>query len=140
MQLTKKDQAAFIKIAKKFSLSLIILFGSQIRKKISPASDVDIAIVPGSDLDISSYSLIAHQLGEVIGNYNIDLTVLKHVSPLFLGQIARNCQLLYEKKKGDFLPFRLNAMKRYADAQPIFKWQEKYLREKVEKYKRELNK
>jgi len=136
---TKKQQSAFAAIARKFSLNLIILFGSQAKGKTSLVSDVDVAVLPRNGLDFSSFSLIAHQLGKIIGNYNIDLASVKHASPLFLGQIAKNCQPLYEEKKGDFLSFCLMAMKRYADAQPIFKCQEKHLKQKIKKYKRELS-
>ncbi len=140
IRFTKKQQADLSKIAKKFGLNLIMLFGSHVTGKTSPASDIDVAILPRNGLKLSSFALISHQLGEILGNYKIDLASIKHASPLFLGQIAKNCQLLYEEEKGDFLSFRLMAMKRYVDAQPVFKWQEKYLKQKVDKYKKELSK
>jgi len=139
VKFSKEQQSAFAAIARRFGLDLIILFGSRVKGKTSPASDVDIAVLPRNGLNFSSFSLIAHQLGKIIGNYNIDLASVKHASPLFLGQIAKNSRPLYERKKGDFLSFCLMAMKRYADAQPIFKCQEKYLKQKIKKYKKELS-
>lgn len=140
LRFAKKQRASFVKAAREFDLDLIVLFGSQIKRGISPKVDVDIAVLTRNGLDISSYSLLCHRLGKIIGNYNIDLTFLKHASPMLLGQIAKNCQLLYERRKGDFLNFRLSAMRKYADAWPIFKWQERYFRKKIIRYKKELSK
>ena len=139
VQFNKHQCAEFAKIAGRFDLDLILLFGSQVKTGINLASDVDIAVRPKKDLKLSSYSLLIHFLGKATGNYNIDLTLLKHVKPLLLGQIAKNCQLLYEGQRGVFQKFRLSAMKKYVDAWPIFRVQELYLRRKIKAYKRELS-
>lgn len=136
--LNKKHLKSFARIAREYSLDLMLLFGSQTKTRTTLSSDVDIAVLPHKDFNPAASPSLEHALGQEFGNYNIDLTVLKHTSPLLLGEIAGNCQLLYEKKIGQFSAFKLSAMKRFADAQPIFRWREKFLERTIKTYKREL--
>ena len=127
------------RIAHKYNLRLIILFGSQLQNKAGPDSDIDIAISGVKKLNDEAYASLCHDLGKTLGNYKVDLSVLTHANPLLLGEIAKNCRSLYEKGKGDFMGFLLGAMRKYADAGPFFAARDKYLMEKVRKYAREIS-
>lgn len=117
------------KLAKQYHLQMIILFGSVARQRSHSASDVDLAILPQKPLTLKRELALRHALFTHF-NREIDLVILPCNSPLLLGQIAREGQLLYGPKN-DFLTFRVNAMKRFIDFKPYFALREQILRKKL---------
>ena len=128
----------FKHIAEEFNLELMLLFGSQVSCRAAKGSDIDVAILREIPLSNSEYAELLHCLGVIFKDFRVELTMLRHASPLLRGQIARNCKLLYEKKAGMFLRFRLSAIRQYIDASSIFSLRRKYLNQKIKKFEREI--
>ena len=114
--LSQNQKKELRKIAKKFKLELILLFGSFVSQKSHKESDLDIAILSRrgvSFLDLHSAFL------KIFPGQQIDLTFINEADPLLLKEISDNYLLLYGSKR-NFLKFKLNSFFRYQDYRPFF--------------------
>ncbi len=116
------------KIAKKFQLKLIVVFGSFANGKNRKDSDLDIAVLGSRDVSFNKQISLINELS-MIFNKNIDLSVLNNANPLLLFQTSKNSVLLYGSRQ-DFLKFKLYAFKTYNDYAPYFEM-EKNLNKKI---------
>lgn len=114
------------KIAKRYGLKLMILFGSVAQKRENRHSDVDIAILPKTDLSIRRELELRKDLFELFRR-EIDLSYINRASPLLLGQIAMHGKILYGNPK-DYFSIKIYAMKRYLDFHPYFQLREKIVK------------
>ncbi len=105
-------------------LKMLVLFGSQATGKTHPKSDWDFAVLYDETLkedylkgDAWKELEIPLILGDIfkINSDRIDVVNLNHCSPLVGYQVAKNGQLIYESSLGQFLKFRIQAWKKYAD-------------------------
>lgn len=127
------------RVARRYHLDLIILFGSHAKGRARPDSDLDIAVrayKPGwiGTRRVPRWRWQLDVIGAV-GNafdykYEVDVSFLNRATPLFLDQVARHGKLLYERKPGDFLTFKVYAARRYEDNEKFFGMTRRYL-EKV---------
>lgn len=111
------------RIAKKYSIKIVILFGSVARNMTNKNSDVDLAVLVDSKLGLTKELKLRHELQDLFKK-EVDLVFLPGAGPLLLGQIAKEGKLLFGKKS-EFNAFRVYAMKSYLDFEPYFKLQEK---------------
>ena len=116
------------KLAKKFELKLIIIFGSFANGKNREHSDLDIAVLGLKEVSFNEQISLVNELSKIL-NKNIDLTVLNKANPLLLFEASKNSILLYGSGK-EFLKFKLNAFKAYHDYTPYFAM-EKNLNKKI---------
>ena len=116
------------KIAKKFQLKIIIIFGSFANGKFRKDSDLDIAVLGFKEVSFNEQIKLTNELS-LIFNKNIDLSVLNRANPLLLFQVSQNPVLLYGSRP-DFLKFKLYAFKAYNDYAPYFEM-EKNLNKKI---------
>ncbi|MDP3990303.1 MAG: nucleotidyltransferase domain-containing protein [archaeon] len=94
----KISQQAITKIARKYNLKLIVLFGSQVQKQIHNESDVDIAFVPSRKIDEEGLYL---DLVHAIKRADIDLVNLFTLHNHILRyEILSKGAVLYEIKVG----------------------------------------
>lgn len=119
-------------IAKKYSLSFIILFGSLAKNRARQESDVDLAIFEKKPLTLNKELLLRKELFEIFKRES-DLAFIRKAEPLLLGQIAQYGKLLYGDEKR-FKEFRVYAMKQNLDFEPYFKLQEKLIRRKLKQH------
>jgi predicted nucleotidyltransferase len=121
---------AVAEIAKREGIDLIVLFGSAVRGRLRPESDVDIAVRfvggrPGFEVE----ARVAAELHEVLKPpRELDLVVLNHAGPLLLVQVADDGIPLYEESGEVWPQFRLYARRRFEDT-------EKYRRRRWEALK-----
>lgn len=126
---TVKDQNLRIaKIAKKFQLKLVIIFGSFANGKNRADSDLDIAVLGLREVSFSEQISLINELSQIF-NKNIDLSVLNKANPLLLFQASKNSILLYGSRE-EFLKFKLYAFNVYNDYAPYFEM-EKNLNKKI---------
>lgn len=104
---------SFKKLADKFHLDLVVLFGSQVTGRVHPESDVDIAVRGTKILSLSQQLELARQLDKVL--IDTDLVDLRRASPLMLASVATTGQVLFERRKNAFAHFRLLAINQYLD-------------------------
>ncbi len=114
-------------------IELLIIFGSQASGKITPVSDIDVAVKLAKGVEASKLELI-YQLDSLLNGKDIDLVILTdNTDPLLLYEIFSNGKLLYEKSPGIFDAGRLRAWKLYIDTEKLRMVQKKYLKEFVER-------
>lgn len=119
------------KIARKYSLDLLLLFGSRAENKIHQESDFDIAYLSGQKLDLENEAQLATDLAPVFGTDNIDLVNVKMTKPLLFYAVFKNCQVLYAKNPMIFPALRAYAFKKYVETKPLYELKFKRLKEKI---------
>ena len=128
MEIIKDQKLKIDKIAKKFQLKLIVIFGSFANGKHKKDSDLDIAILGLKEISFNKQISLTNELS-LIFNKNIDLSVLNRANPLLLFQASKNPILLYGNRQ-EFLKFKLYAFNMYNDYAPYFEM-EKNLNKKI---------
>lgn len=115
-----KRKSLIKKIARKYNLELILLFGSQVRYKkyLHQESDFDVAYLSSRDLDLTEEAQLIVDLAPVFKSENIDLTNLKNVNPLLRYEISRNCVSLYGTEENLF-NLKALAFKDYINHLPL---------------------
>jgi len=132
-----KIKLAIKKLAPKYQLSLVLLFGSQATGKTHFGSDADIAYLAEKRTRPIKEARMALEFSKKlkINARDLELVNLKEAPPFLLRQIADKSILLYEKEALIFANFKIYAFKRFMEAQKLFKLKEKslnkFLRQKV---------
>ena len=117
-------------IARKHSLKLIVLFGSQANGRTHPGSDVDVAILPAQRLSWEERNELWAGLCELFQT-QVDLSMLDHAQPLLMYHVADG-QLLYEGERWVWANFKLYARRLYWDTAPLRQALSRYLDRRVE--------
>lgn len=128
MDISKKQQEKISEIAKKYSLKLVLLFGSFANRKNRKDSDLDIAIFGSQKISFHKELKIIGEFSRIFGK-EIDLTILNRANPLLSFQVSKNCVLLYGAKE-DFFKFKTYAFRLYSDYAPYFEM-EKNLNKRI---------
>ena len=119
------------KIAQKYSLELLLLFGSQVSGKTSKESDFDVAYLSKEDLDLEKEAELIVDLAPLFKSENIDLVNIKKAPPLLLYAITRNCRIIFEKEPLMFANLRAYAFKKYIETKPLYELKFKKLQETI---------
>lgn len=128
MKIAKEQKLKIAKIARKFQLKLIIIFGSFANGKNRDDSDLDIAVLSLKEVFFKEQVSLINELSAVFSK-NVDLSVLNKANPLLLFQASKNSVLLYGEEE-EFLKFKLYAFNVYNDYAPYFAM-EKSLNKKI---------
>jgi predicted nucleotidyltransferase len=99
-------------------LALLVLHGSRARDDAHPRSDWDFAYHADSSLD--EFALRA-RLADCLRTNEIDLLNLDRAGGLVRYRAARDGQLLFERRPGEFERFRLEAIRFWLDAAPAIR-------------------
>jgi len=119
------------KIVQKYSLELLLLFGSQVSGKTSKESDFDVAYLSKEDLDLEKEAELIVDLAPLFKSENIDLVNIKKAPPLLLYAITRNCRIIFEKEPLMFANLRAYAFKKYIETKPLYELKFKKLQETI---------
>lgn len=103
------------KLAEKYYLTLVVLFGSQATGQTHRESDVDVAYISDKKLLFDEEALLNSDLTGIFQNDKVSLVNLKTASPLLLKQIVTNAVVLYEKEQSAFNEEYLYALRLYDD-------------------------
>lgn len=109
------------KVAEENGLSLILLFGSQVRGKAHSKSDFDFGVLGEKVLSPREIARLSFLFSQSMKSKDesVEIIDLKSAPPLLLKEIARDAILLYEKEPHLFARFRIYALKRYFEAKPL---------------------
>lgn len=118
MKISPDQKKKTAKLAKKFQLKLIMIFGSFANGKNRSGSDLDIAVLGFKEISFKKQIILTNELAKIF-NKNIDLSVLNKANPLLIFQASKNSILLYGGAK-EFLKFKLYAFRLYHDYAPYF--------------------
>lgn len=121
MEINAKQREEIKKLAERYGLVLVLLFGSQYQNKtfLNEESDIDLAVLAERKLGLSQSIRLNYEFGLIFGNEMIDLVDLKGASPLLSKEIMDNCRVLYEAKENIFNHFVLYTLQRYAESKPL---------------------
>ncbi len=107
-------------LAEKYDLSLIILFGSQATGKTHPKSDVDLAFLAKSPMNLMEIAKMQAEFSEELKIRDLEMTALNGAHPFLLKQVAQKSIVLYEEEKSLFAKFKIYAFKRFIEAKKLF--------------------
>ena len=128
MKIAKNQKLKIEKIAKKFRLKLVIIFGSFANGKNKEGSDLDIAVLGSRGVSFDEQIGLINGFS-IIFNKNVDLSILNNANPLLLFEASKNSILLYGSR-AEFAKFKLYAFNVYNDYAPYFEM-EKNLNKKI---------
>ena len=127
------------KLAEKYGLKLLLLFGSQASGKTHPMSDFDFGYVSEKKLNYKERSALANELSKLVKFSAVEVIDLKNGSPFLLKEIIKNNQVFFEEN-GAYADFYTTATRIYFDAKPIFKLQEIIYSNVINKYRKQYAK
>jgi predicted nucleotidyltransferase len=107
-------------------LELVLLVGSIARDKTHERSDIDLAFLYHSPIDILK---LTNKLISLLHTDNIDVIDLRRANPLLQYSSVKNSIVLYEKSPGIFSKFYSFAFRRYIDTKKLRAAQEKYIKQ-----------
>lgn len=126
-----KNKTLLKTIAQKYSLELLLLFGSRVSGEHYKESDFDIAYLSGKDLTLEEESRFIVDLAPLFKSENIDLTNLKKSPPLLFYAVFQNCHIIYEKSPLMFYQLRAYSFKKYVETKPFYEEKFKRLEKEI---------
>jgi len=129
------DREKLERISHRYSLDLVVVFGSQATGRAGPDSDVDVAVrMMHRDWDNPEVEL--DLVGELIGVFeaDVDVAFLNGASPLLLFEVAHTGVPVYQREPTTFFEFQSYAARRYYDHRKFLTWQSSYLERQVQEW------
>lgn len=119
MEITKRQQGQINKIAKKYGLKLVVIFGSQASGKTHNQSDLDIGVLGQKKLELKKIFQLGVEFQKIFRELKVDVRSLHVANPVFLRQVMDNSQLIYGNHT-DYHRFQSFAYKNYMDSKKFF--------------------
>jgi len=136
MEIDDKKEKLMRKIAQKYDLRLVLLFGSQVDgKQLHNESDFDVAYLSKRKLDLMEEARMMLAMTPYFHSENIDLVNLKNAPPLLYYAVFDKCQVLFAEDELLFPTLRVYAFRKFVEMQPIYELQHQRLKEKYSKIK-----
>lgn len=107
------------KIAQKYNLEMVLLFGSQVNGRAKPDSDVDIAYSAKKQLSANEKVDLNNDLCDFFKKDIVDQIDIKNANPLLLYEISQNSKLIFGKKIC-YLELKAFAFRNYIDSESLF--------------------
>lgn len=134
-EISRKVEKKIKKIANKYGIRLLLIFGSQVSKKTHQLSDIDIGVLfKNNQINLERYSNLLNDLQEIFPEKEVDLAIVNNADPLFLAKIVENCQLLFGRKK-DLDKLKLYSFHQFCDYQKYFNLEEKFAHRLIKEFK-----
>lgn len=121
----------FKKIASRYKLKLLLLFGSRVTGNVHEESDFDIAYLSAKNLSLKDEARLTVDLSPIVKSEKIDLVNLKTASPLLLYGITGEAEILFTKDDLLFPSLRAYAFKKYIEGRPLYELKRQRVLEKV---------
>jgi predicted nucleotidyltransferase len=106
-------------LAKKYGLTLVMLFGSSATGRTHAHSDVDIAFEACGRKTPAEIARMQIDFTHAMQRGEVELVDIASAPPLLLRAIAHDALLLFEEQAGDFARFKIYAFKRHMEARPL---------------------
>lgn len=131
MRISLKNRQKIKKVASKYGLRTLFVFGSAARGDMHAQSDIDIGFDTGRALTEREEMFLSLALAESFGtDKEIDLVNVKNASPLLLRLMTEDAVPLFGTPSA-FDALDRKATKLYIDAQPLFDLTKEYVRNKA---------
>lgn len=107
------------KLVEKHQLLAVALFGSQATGVLHQKSDVDIAILGKDQISFDEKIKISSELSQILKRDDVEVVDIdpNSASPTLLYAVVRDGKLLYERETGDFLRWKLYAIKMWMETE-----------------------
>ncbi|TAN58362.1 nucleotidyltransferase domain-containing protein [Patescibacteria group bacterium] len=135
----EKIKPAIAEIAKKYNLSLVVLFGSQAQKTVHKHSDIDLAYFSDKPLEIQKESQLICDFMTIFKIDDIDLVSLRSAPSLLLKNIIDSGAVLYEARSSFFNELQIYAIRKYFDEKRLRDLRSDYLIRKIKQYQKDLH-
>jgi predicted nucleotidyltransferase len=131
---TPAQRERLTQIAQRYQLRLVVAFGSAVTGRTHPASDLDIAVLPNRDVDLSLHDLahLTADLTQVFAPAEVDLALIARADPLFLRKIFETAVLLHGDGR-DFRWQRVYAFRRFSEYLPYLRLEARSTRALVQR-------
>lgn len=103
------------------TIRLVVLFGSSVKGGQHRRSDVDLAVLGSTPLDLIG---LTNRVTTLLHSNRVDVVDLQRASPLLMMEVVRSGRLLYEQRAGQYVSFCSLAHRRYVDTAKLRKAQQ----------------
>ncbi len=121
MEIFKEQTKKIDKIAKKYGLELLLLFGSAAAGTMRKDSDYDVAYFARKPLNLMEEAKLITDLFPVFRSDKVDLASIRNASPLLQEGIFRNHIVLFCADKRKYYLHKIYSLKKFIEAEPLFK-------------------
>ena len=109
------DADGLAALARRHGVRLVVRFGSTVTGSTHAGSDLDLGVVTDrAELSFNALMDLTSDLQAFGNGREVDVAVLNHADPLFLKQVADNCERVFGSPD-DVAAFKLRAFHRYQD-------------------------
>jgi len=127
---TRNDIAG---MARRYGISLVVLFGSVAAGTARPDSDIDIGVLfADGNVDLRRTLEVQREISHLCGDREVDLAVINRADPFFMKKISERCEFLYAEPGKD-AAFLLNAFRRYQDHRKYLKMERDFAADYVKR-------
>ena len=133
MNLSQFQKQGIEKIAEKYQLKLVLLFGSQAIDKTHSESDIDIGYLPERPLDFEKEYHLNYEFTNVFQKDRLDTVDIAKAPPLLLYAIFQHPQVLFRKNELTFHAYQSYAFKKYVETKPLYEEKFRRQREQVKR-------
>ncbi|MFH1392703.1 MAG: nucleotidyltransferase domain-containing protein [bacterium] len=138
LKITQEQKNRIAKIAKRYNLEMVLLFGSQINGKARPDSDLDIAVLDNKPETYQRFGNLFNLFSRIFSGFNIDLRLIKNSEPVLLFSVFNDGQLLYGDTQ-KYFNYKAFAYKNYVDSKPLFELKQRLLEKRQKKLNKLIN-
>lgn len=133
MEISQKQEEKIKEVADKYSLKLVLLFGSQSKGSTHQESDFDIAYLSEKSLSFEEEFRLNYEFTEIFQNDRVDTVDFKKASPLLLYGVFKHPQILFQKDELTFPTYQAYAFKRYIEVKPLYEEKFRRLTQRLER-------
>ncbi len=120
IEINEKLKSGVEKLAHKYGLRLVLLFGSQATGQTHKESDIDVAYLPEKSLDFNQECYLNYEFTNIFRQDRVDTVDIKKASPLLMYAVFDHPQILFQADDKIFSIYQAYAFKKYIEAKPIF--------------------
>jgi predicted nucleotidyltransferase len=132
MEIDEKLKEFFQKNHK--NIDLAYLFGSYAKGRVTPLSDVDVAVLLNNEIDSKIYFDIQLDLSSQLSSYlekEVEVVILNRADPRLSYQVIKYGKIVFEKDLNLKANFERKALNIYFDLKPMFDFYEEKLLERI---------
>lgn len=116
-------------------IDALYLFGSAAAKKISPLSDLDLAVLLNKKVPAEKYLdfrlTLIDRFAKILATSEIDLVLLNQAPPLLAYEVIRSGKILFERNRGERIDYECKVLSFYFDMQPFYQFHRNSLKQRL---------
>lgn len=135
------NMKAIKKMAQKYNIDLLVLYGSRVSGKTHQESDYDFGYLSKKTLSIKTEGKLILDLASALKLpvEKVELVSLRGASPLFLKEVFTTAKVIYARNPIIFDRYKIYALRYFEEFEPYFEQMVKILDRRMKEYKKELS-